>query len=244
MITTLQPPPADSPILKPALRRLENTTNNVDHRALSRRAFLRYSGLTAAVAALTPEFIGRRGWLEAAVLPPELVADTLNGLVAFIVPGPDAYSVHQDVSTSEPGGFDANTTPALIFGLNLAGLAPPPFDTLSELVAYILNNVALAVNPAPIGPFTAPFANLKFSEKVSAFYAMEGGLAGPEVVPLAGVLPVLTAFTAYSEAGVFDPFTRTLVAAPVGWTISNYGGVSDGHDDLKGYFQNRKKVDG
>jgi peptidoglycan hydrolase-like protein with peptidoglycan-binding domain len=240
MITTLQPPPADSPILKGASHKRDKG----NHKGLSRRTFLKYSGLTAAVAALTPEFIGRQGWLEAAVLPPELVADTINGLVAFIVPGPDAYSVHQDVSTSEPGGIDANTTAALIFGLNQVGLAPPPFDTLSELVAYILNNVALAVNPAPIGPFVAPFANLKFPEKVSAFYAMESGLAGAEVIPLAGVLPVLTAFTAYSEAGVFDPFTRTLVATPVGWTISNYGGVSDGHDDLKGYFQNRKKVDG
>lgn len=239
MITTLQPPPADSPILKGAGHKRDKG----NQQSLSRRTFLKYSGLTAAVAALTPEFIGRQGWVEAAVLPPELVADTINGLVAFIVPGPDAYSTHQLVSTEEPGGIDANTTPPLIYGLNQAGLAPPPFESLSELVAFILNNVALAVNPAPIGPFGSPFANLVFAEKVSAFFVMESGLAGAELVPLAGVLPVLTAFTAYSEAGVFNPFTRELVDTPVGWTISNYGGVSDGHDDLKGYFQNRKKVD-
>jgi hypothetical protein len=216
---------------------------NEAHR-LSRRRFLFQSSVAAAAALVTPEFLSRRGWLHAAVLPEALIADTLNGLVAFVVPGPDPYSVQQGVTTREPGGIDANTTPPLILGLNIAGLAPPPFDTLSELVAFVLNNVAMAVNPAPVGPFTSPFANLSFGEKVTAFAIMEGGLAGEELKPLAGVLPVLTAFTAYSEAGVFDPVTRSLAATPVGWTISGYDGVSDGHDDFKGYFEHRHKVKG
>lgn len=218
--------------------------DSAEARQLSRRRFLFQASVAAAAALVTPEFLSRRGWLHAAVLPEALIADTLNGLVAFIVPGPDAYSVQQGVTTPEPGGIDANTTPPLIFGINIAGLAPPPFDTLSELVAFVLNNVAAAVNPAPVGPFGSAFANLSFGEKVTAFAVMEAGLAGEELKPLAGILPTLTAFTAYSEAGVFDPFTRTLAATPVGWTISGYDGVSDGHADFKGYFQDRRKVEG
>lgn len=132
----------------------------------------------------------------------------------------------------------------LIFTLNLVGLAPPPFSGLSDLVAYLLNNVALAVNPAPTGPFASPFANLSFSEKVAVFGAIESGAAGPEAIPLAGVLPVFVAFTVYSEAGVFDPGTRAPVARAVGWTISNYEGIADGRNEFRGYFQNRRHVTG
>jgi hypothetical protein len=210
---------------------------------ISRRRFLFQSSLAAAAAALTPEFLGRLGRIQAAVLPPAVISNTLSGLVAFIVPGPDAFSVQQGVATPEPGGIDANATPALTFGLNQAGLAPPPFDNLSELVAFVLNSVSAFVNPAPVGPFSSPFANLTFGEKAAVFQIMESGLAGPDLVPLGGVLPLFTAFTAYSEAGVFDPFTRTLVATPVGWTISNYDGVADGRSDFQGYYKNRRKAD-
>ena len=57
--------------------------------------------------------------------------------------------------------------------------------------------------------FASPFANLSFSEKVAVFGAIESGAAGPEAIPLAGVLPVFVAFTVYSEAGVFDPGPRS-----------------------------------
>jgi hypothetical protein len=209
----------------------------------SRRGFLRQSGMLAAAAVLTPAVLVERGWSTAAhAANPDLVTDTFNGLVAFIVPGPDTYSIQQQVRTTAPGGIAASATPAVIFALDFIQLAPPPFAKFSELVAFILNNVAQVVHPAPPGPFNSPFANLLFAEKVAVFAAMEGGLAGPAVVPLGGALPFFVAFTAYSEVGVFEPATRTLTGVPVGWTISSYEGVADGRDDFMGYFQNRRQV--
>jgi hypothetical protein len=40
---------------------------------------------------------------------------------------------------------------------------------LSAFVAGILNQTALGVNPAPVGPFDSPFANFSFNEKVIVF---------------------------------------------------------------------------
>lgn len=169
-----------------------------------------------------------------------LVRDTLNGLVAFIVPGPDAYSLVQGVATWEPGGIAAQITDSLIAALDQIQLPPPPFTTFSQLVATILNSAAQQVGALPnlIG-FPSPFARLLFLQKVAVFAALE---AQPELAPLAGALPSLVAFLCYSEAGVFDPQTRTLKDRPVGWTISSYSGVADGRDEFRGYFQNRRRV--
>ena len=84
---------------------------------ISRRAFLERAGLTGAAAILAqiPGFLAKQGWLEAALAAEnDLTRDTLNGLVAFVVPGPDAYSKAQGQSSKRPGGIQAGTTPALI----------------------------------------------------------------------------------------------------------------------------------
>jgi hypothetical protein len=212
---------------------------------LSRRALLERTGMLAATVALanSPALLGDLGRGAATYADgPDIVTDTFNGLVAFIVPGPDAYSVQQGVSTPEPGGIAAFASPALIGALDFIQLAPPPFPTFGDLVAFILNNVAEVVHPGVTGPFGSPFANLVFGEKVAVFGALEGGLVDPALVPLGGALPFFTAFTAYSEVGVFNPATGTLVGAPVGWAISGYDGISDGHDEFIGYYDNRRKA--
>ena len=166
------------------------------------------------------------GGMEAAAEP---VVDTWNGLVAFIVPGPDSYSVAQGVSTPEPGGIDANVTQALMATMDLAA----PVPRFSAIIAGLLNKLAAAVNPAADG-----FARLAFAEKVAVFRIIDGD---PALAPFA-LLPALVAFLAYSEAGVFDPATQTLTGWPVGWTITGYPGVADGRNDFKGYFQGRRKA--
>jgi hypothetical protein len=178
---------------------------------------------------------------EARAATADVVLETMNGLAAFIVPGPDDYSAAQGESTAEPGGVAAHAGEALIQGLNMAQASQP---TLAANVTALLNGVALAVNPnAGNGPFSAPFANLSFAEKGFVFATLEGSPAFEELRPLVGVLPGLVAFLAYSEVGVFNPATRSLVGQPVGWAISGYDGVADGRDELIGYFENRRKVD-
>ena len=206
----------------------------------SRRAFLAEIAAFTGVAALgrLPAVLVEQGWPAVApAAAADLLHDTFNGLVAFVVPGPDVYSVAQGVSTLEPGGIDANVTDALVNTLD--GLLPftPQF---SGTVAGILNGVAEQVNAAAGGTFPSPFACLRFAEKVAVFQVME---SLDTVKPIAGFLPAVVAFLAYSEAGLFDPATRTLRATPVGWTTSGYAGVADGRDDFKGYVQNRRQVD-
>jgi hypothetical protein len=209
--------------------------------ATSRRDFLRKSGLLAAAAALA-----QSEWMGRVLVPraraehgPDSVTDTFNGLAAFIVPGNDPYSAHQGVSDAQPGAVSACVGPFLAGTLDLLNLAPPPFPGFGALAAFILNNVGQAVNPAATGPFDSHFANLSFGEKAGVFAVMESGQAGAELVPLGGILPYLTAFIAYSEAGLLAPDFCTLNGVPVGWATSGYEGVADGRDDFQGYFEGR-----
>jgi hypothetical protein len=165
----------------------------------------------------------------------ELVRDTLNGVLAFVVPGPDPYSIAQGASTPEPGGVDAAVLDKLIQTLDLSAPFLPQF---SAQVAGILNNVAQAVNPAASGPFPSPFARLSFREKVAVLQIMD---ATEPLKFLAGVLPAIVAYLCYSDASRFDPSTQSL---PIGWTISNYSGMAHGRDDFRGYFEGRHSVDG
>ena len=108
-------------------------------RHLSRRSFIRHAGLTAAAMALlqAPEVLSGRGWIQPAeAAEPDLVHDTYNGLLAFVVPGIDPYSVHQDVITEERGGVDAGITDVLIASMDRA--VPFRAKLLGEL-AGILN---------------------------------------------------------------------------------------------------------
>lgn len=207
---------------------------------VSRRSFLFDMGLLAAATALlhTPGVLGGRGWIETAEAETaDLVHDTFNALLAFVVPGADDYSVAQGVSTAEPGGVDANVTDVFIETLDLSTPFLPHF---SAIVATILNDLALFVNPSAGGPFTSSFARLSFGEKVAVMQIMDGTDA---LKPLAGILPAFAAYLSYSEAGVFDRQTRSLTGQPIGWTISAYQGVSDGRDEFQGYFENRRKAE-
>ncbi len=215
-----------------------------DHSSLrlSRRAFVVQVGLLASALAPLPGVLKRAGFLDDALAAaPDVVSETFNGLVAFVVPGPDAYSVAQGESSAEPGGIDAGATPALIAGLNFAQWFNP---TAAEGVATLLNGVALVVNPsAASGSFASPFANLLFAEKAAVFAVLEGDPQFAALRSLVGSLLGLVAFLSYSEVGVFDPATRKLVGQPVGWTLSSYDGVAEGRDELRGYFEHRRRAD-
>jgi hypothetical protein len=167
-----------------------------------------------------------------------LVRDTLNGLLAFVVPGPDAYSVAQGVSDAATGGVDAGVMEVLIKTLDLSAPFIPNF---SSMVAGILNDLAQKVNPAAVGSLASLFSRLSFAEKAAVFQIMD---STDSLKSIGGVLPAFVAYVCYSDAGVFDPVTRTLQARPVGWMISSYSGVADGRNEFRGYFENRRNGEG
>lgn len=171
----------------------------------------------------------------------DIVRDTINGLIAFVVPGPDVYSVAQGVSTTEAGGIDCGITDALIASLNLGQPHPPQGPLPSEAAAGLLNQVATEIAPSAPGDFVSPFARLSFAQKTAVFLFLE---QDPSTVPfrrLAALLIFIPAAAAYSEGGAFDLRARKVIGWPVGWTLSSYSGVADGRDEFKGYFQGRSE---
>ena len=214
---------------------------------LSRRQLLeRAAVLAAGVTVLDrlPQALKLQGWLgDAYAAGPDVVQQTLNGLVAFIVPGKDRYSRAQGTKSRTRGGIEAGTTAVLIRTLDRFLPGPLP---LSATAATILNGFALQVEPTSRrGSFASPFANLSFAKKTRVFQTAESlpvESAG-SIRFLVGNLPDLVAFLAYSEVGVYDAKRRVVRRRPVGWHLTRYAGVSDGRKELKGYWQGRKAAD-
>ncbi len=198
----------------------------------SRRRFLGNALTVAATSALlqAQPFVKMRGWLDVAQAAPDITHDTVNGLFAFVLPGSDAYSVAQGMSTADEGGVDAGATEVFIRTIDESTPFVPSFSTQ---VAAILNGLALSVNPGGGGMLVSPFANLSFAQKAEVFQIMD---ATPALELFGGLLPLFVAFFCYAEAGAFDPTTRSLTGEPLGWTLSHYTGVADGRDELLGYF--------
>jgi hypothetical protein len=87
-----------------------------------------------------------QGWIGAArASTGGLVEDTLGGLVSFVVPGADPYSIQQGVHTQEPGGLEAGAVVPLRLALDEAAPFAPGF---SAVVVSILNEVAQLVHPS------------------------------------------------------------------------------------------------
>jgi hypothetical protein len=216
-----QPPAAEDPPLEPL--------------GLRRRRLIVAMFAAAGIAAL-PE-VGRGLIGTAMAASPQATREALNGIAVFFAPGPDPFSLQQGESTPEPGAIEAGAGEGLFQGLNFANPFAPD---LADTVAGIFDSTALAVSPGVTGPFQSPFANLKFAQKAAVFAALEGT---PAVAQLVGVLPLVVGFLTYAETAVFDPATRTIRDRPIGWDLSNYSGVSDGRDEFRGYFRNRRKAD-
>jgi hypothetical protein len=214
---------------------------------VSRRELLeRATAFVAGAAALDrlPHALRLHGWLEDAyAATPNVVQQTLNGLVAFVVPGRDRYSRAQGTKSKTAGGIEARATPALIRTLDRFLPGPLP---LSATAATILNGYATQIDPTSgQGTFASPFANLSFAEKARVFQTVEAlqTESAGSIRFLVGNLPDLVAFLAFSEAGVYDPKRRRIRRRPVGWRLTRYAGVADGRKEFKGYWQGRKAAD-
>ena len=106
---------------------------------MTRRGFVGQALLVSAALALGKSNV-------AAVAPTDLLLETFNALLAFILPGSDAYSIAQGVSTPDRGGVDAGVIEVFIATLDDT---TPFVANFSAQVAAILNGLAQAVDAAP-----------------------------------------------------------------------------------------------
>lgn len=207
---------------------------------LSRRALLLAGGAGTAGAAL-PARTAALGYVE---LDPTL--DAVNALVAFVLPGNDAYSRQQGVTSTQPGGLATGAAPEIVRLANrLMSITVPGAQVpvpASPLILGMVNAFALQVAPLAVGPFVTPFARLKHRQKAEVFRRLEEDnlFEVVEVVRyIVRVLPAVTAFACFSEVGSFDRRTRRLTGRPVGWTIADHDGVVAGKAGFRGYYRGR-----
>ena len=157
-------------------------------------SLLRNPPAGATTARTGSPFVGVRA-AQAAQASPGLTLDTLSGVVAFVCPGDDAYSVHQGVSLAEPGGVAAEAHVLLAEVLNT-------YFPVPELVAFLIEalQTELAAVPLPDG--------------LDGLTWIDGLLETDGHVPLAPVVAVLVNLLAVqvdaaSVAGPFlTPFPR------------------------------------
>jgi hypothetical protein len=213
--------------------------DGADARGVTRRALMLRGGALALALTQASELLRLRALLgEAQAADPDTVRETISALVAFVMPGPDAYSVAQGEQTPDPGGVDGGVPAALTRTLDAAS---PPLP-VAQLVADLLNSEALQVAPtATAGGFASHFARLSMAQKSEVFRRLtQPGHPSDDssLGYLALVLLTLTAQHCYGEAGVFDRATRTLTGTPVGWRVTGYTGPSHGSAELVGYWKN------
>lgn len=216
----------------------------------TRRRFL------AGTVAITSALVGTAGMFAQEALarqapPPPPVRDTIRGVLAFVVPGNDPYSIHQGVSTDRLGGVAPGTAESLERTLDQASPMPllgPEAGNLpgAAAIALLLNTFGVTADPRSVnGPFAAPFANLTHAAKAQVFEWLDtdSRFEGLVLKFVVNAIPTLAAFAAFSEVSAYDPARREITGRPVGWELSGYAGPSDGWDEFLGYYGGIDKVE-
>ena len=161
-----------------------------------RRAFLIRSGVIGAAVALVdvPTLLepGRTGAASPSLtdLAPvfdALSKDTINGLVAFVVPGPDLYSVAQGVHDTAPGGLACDGT---AFMLNtLDNFYPVPQEPLLLLVQALTTGISSNLPSVELPPVLQTLAD-------DLDQVLQVLLSGETTVPLSLLVALLLNFVA------------------------------------------------
>ena len=208
--------------------------------SLSRRAFIgRAAVLAAAALAPLPRAAARAGFVTAEASR-DVVLDTLDGVVAYVVPGDDRFSAAQGVSSARPGGVAARGAEGVRATLDAVG------PGIGDAAVTVLNGFARAVDPAADGRaagagFSAPFAALSFAAKDDVFERLTQSV-DETFRMLGGLLPAIAAFVSYSEYGALAPGGHALTGRPVGWELSGYEGAADGRAEFRGYYGGRRRA--
>jgi hypothetical protein len=161
-----------------------------------RRAFLVRTGVIGAAIALVdvpallePARAGAAAPSLATLSPifDALSKDTINGLVAFVVPGPDAYSIAQGMHDTEPGGLDADGTAFMLNALD--NFYPVPQEPLLMLVQALATGINANLPKVHLPPLLEELADEL--DKVLGVL-----LAGETTVPLSLLVALLLNFVA------------------------------------------------
>jgi hypothetical protein len=166
-------------------------------------------GLSAALAEL-PSYLEAEGLAERVrKASSRYVDDTLAGLVAFVLPGDDEFSVAQGESHPAPGGVSYGAVPLLHEAFDHFG------PRAAAGVAVLLNEYARDVDPAA---GRSAFARLQHGQKAEALRRFEADprLERSELRFLARILPGFVAFIAFSRAGVYAPSQHAVTRRVVG----------------------------
>ncbi|NEA35776.1 hypothetical protein [Streptomyces sp. SID13031] len=190
---------------------------------LARRAFLARIGVLGAALGggglLTRSLLNPAAAATNPLLPPAvdlvrpvlaaLARDTLNGLTAFCLPGPDQYSRTQRASSRTPGAMEAGATDFMITALD--NFVPFP-DALAQPIS-----AALVTGLADTG-ISLPGLEILPAELRSLDQAFSALLQSDEAIPLsfpiAGLLNLMA--TQVNPAAVngphLSPFARLTYA--------------------------------
>lgn len=173
---------------------------------LSRRRFLARCGALGAMATLSQVRLGTSsahaagaGEVNAALA---LTAkDTIAGLIAFSVPGPDAYSRAQGLTDSRPGGIAANAAAGAIEGLDRYIALP---DTFAQSMAA---GFATGLSEVPM-PALDPVIRSGEQVAVTVDEAFLEFSANDSPMPASLLVALMLNFVAteVAEAAVVGPF--------------------------------------
>jgi hypothetical protein len=139
----------------------------------------------------------------------ELARDTLNGLTTFALPGPDAYSRTQGVSSPTPGAMEAGATDFMINALD--HFVPFPDALAQPIGAALVTGLAdtgLALQGLEVLP-----VELRSLDRALAAY-LQSDEALPLSFPIAGLLNLMaTQVNPLAVNGVhLSPFARLTYA--------------------------------
>lgn len=219
--------------------------------AVSRRHFVGGAAAVAGVAGIASVPLLNA---PAASAADSSIDQAFNALAAFVVPGNDEYSRRQGVFTGRRGGV-ANGGGKVVQNVLNAGLpiviaelsisAPGALGFSLILRYYTFQEHA----GSAFGPFGHPFANLKWKQKRDVLDAIDtsGVFKDTPITYSANSLATLAALGGFSEGTslvVRQGQVNTVSGTPVGHELSKYQGVSDGHPEFIGYYQDRTEVTG
>jgi hypothetical protein len=187
---------------------------------LSRRAFLARTGVLGAGTRMLPRFVAadRNAAAELGslvdVLRPvvgQLTRDTLNGFIAFVVPGNDEYSRAQGTPRDEAGGIAAGGTEFLVESLDRF----PPFSIEAARPAASALITALGNLPMPMpgrmlgGILGPPVETIGLLED-AVLFLVENDPAAPLSLPVALLLNYVATVVSPSafDGAMLSPFAR------------------------------------